>query len=69
MPARSSRPMDRTPLQVLFIEDSGLDVELALRSHGCEQGQGYLFSAAVPPEAMISFLADGSLKPSAAKFN
>ncbi len=40
-----------------------------LRSHGCEQGQGYLFSAAVPPEAMVSFLAAGSLKPSAAKFN
>jgi len=34
-----------------------------LRSHGCEQGQGYLFSAAVPPEAMAKFLAAGSLKP------
>ena len=40
-----------------------------LRSHGCEQGQGYLFSAAVPPQAMATFLAVGSLKPSAAKFN
>jgi EAL domain-containing protein (putative c-di-GMP-specific phosphodiesterase class I) len=40
-----------------------------LRSHGCEQGQGYLFSAAVPPQAMATFLAAGSLKPSAAKFN
>jgi diguanylate cyclase (GGDEF)-like protein/PAS domain S-box-containing protein len=40
-----------------------------LRSHGCEQGQGYFFSAAVPPEAMVSFLAAGSLKPSGAKFN
>jgi diguanylate cyclase (GGDEF)-like protein/PAS domain S-box-containing protein len=34
-----------------------------LRSHGCEQGQGYLFSAAVPPEAMMMFLAAGSLEP------
>jgi EAL domain-containing protein (putative c-di-GMP-specific phosphodiesterase class I) len=61
--------MDRTPVQVLFIEDSGVDVELALRSHGCEQGHGYLFSAAVPPEAMMNFLAAGSLKLPAAKFN
>src|SRR5260370_22590059 len=36
MPGRSSKPMDRTPIQVLFIEDSEVDVELALRSldHG-----------------------------------
>jgi diguanylate cyclase (GGDEF)-like protein/PAS domain S-box-containing protein len=34
-----------------------------LRAHGCEQGQGYLFSAAVPPEAMKTFLAAGSLEP------
>jgi diguanylate cyclase (GGDEF)-like protein/PAS domain S-box-containing protein len=34
-----------------------------LCSHGCEQGQGYLFSAAVPPEAMATFLAAGSLAP------
>jgi diguanylate cyclase (GGDEF)-like protein/PAS domain S-box-containing protein len=40
-----------------------------LRTHGCEQGQGYLFSAAVPPEAMATFLAAGSLKPFAAKFD
>src|SRR5882672_5546076 len=32
MPGRSSEPMDRTPIQVLFIEDSEVDVELALRS-------------------------------------
>src|SRR5712691_1330814 len=30
------RPMDRTPIQVLFVEDSEVDVELALRS--LEQG-------------------------------
>jgi diguanylate cyclase (GGDEF)-like protein/PAS domain S-box-containing protein len=40
-----------------------------LRSRGCDLGQGYLFSAAVPPQAMARYLADGSLKPSAAKFN
>jgi len=37
MPRRSGkRPMDKTPIQVLFIEDSEVDVELALRS--LEQG-------------------------------
>src|SRR5256885_7965029 len=35
-PDRSSQPMDRTPIQVLFIEDSAVDVELAL--HSLEQG-------------------------------
>src|SRR6267378_4129012 len=32
IPARSRKPMDRTPIQVLFIEDSEVDVELALHS-------------------------------------
>src|SRR5439155_18981146 len=37
LPSRSrKRPMDRMPIQVLFIEDSEVDVELALRS--LEQG-------------------------------
>ena len=36
MPDRPSKPVDRTPIQVLFIEDSVVDVELALRS--LEQG-------------------------------
>ncbi len=36
MPGRSSKPMDRTPIQVLFIEDSEVDVELAL--HSLDQG-------------------------------
>jgi diguanylate cyclase (GGDEF)-like protein len=34
-----------------------------LRAHDCEEGQGYLFSAAVPPEAMKTYLAAGSLEP------
>ncbi len=40
-----------------------------LRMHRCDQAQGYLFSAAVDPEAMAQLLAAGSLEPSAAKFN
>src|SRR6266852_7376299 len=40
-----------------------------LRMHRCDQAQGYLFSAAVHPEAMAQLLAVGSLEPSAAKFN
>jgi EAL domain-containing protein (putative c-di-GMP-specific phosphodiesterase class I) len=36
-----------------------------LRSHGCNQGQGYLFSPAVGVEAMKPLLAAGSLKPKA----
>jgi diguanylate cyclase (GGDEF)-like protein/PAS domain S-box-containing protein len=34
-----------------------------LRMHRCDQGQGYLFSPAVNPEAMAQLLAAGSLKP------
>jgi EAL domain-containing protein (putative c-di-GMP-specific phosphodiesterase class I) len=34
-----------------------------LRTHGCAQGQGYLFSPAVRPEEMAQLLAAGSLQP------
>ncbi len=34
-----------------------------LRMHRCDQGQGYLFSPAVDPEAMAKLLAAGSLEP------
>ena len=34
-----------------------------LRTHRCDQAQGYLFSPAVDPEAMAKLLAAGSLKP------
>ncbi|TMG78161.1 MAG: EAL domain-containing protein [Betaproteobacteria bacterium] len=34
-----------------------------LRTHRCDQGQGYLFSPAVDPEAMAKLLAAGSLEP------
>jgi len=73
--------MDRTPIRVLFVEDSEVDVELAL--HSLEQG-GFevawdrvdaeedlkrALGGARRTQAMVSFLAAGSLKPSAAKFN
>ena len=34
-----------------------------LRTHRCDQGQGYLFSPAVDPEAMAKLLAAGTLEP------
>ena len=34
-----------------------------LRMHRCDQGQGYLFSPAVDPEAMAKLLAAGTLEP------
>ncbi|HEY3328309.1 MAG TPA: EAL domain-containing protein [Novimethylophilus sp.] len=31
-----------------------------LRSHGCDQCQGYLFSRPLPPEALVSYLAENN---------
>lgn len=63
MPDRSEKwPMDRTPIRVLFIEDSEADVELALRS--LEQGGFEVSSERVELEEDLK-RSLGSSKPQA----
>jgi two-component system cell cycle sensor histidine kinase/response regulator CckA len=56
------RPMDKTPIQVLFVEDSEVDVELALRS--LEQGGFEVSSERVDREEDMKRVL-GTLKPQA----